>query len=59
MSMESLREQVRGQVFTDGDDGYEDARSVYNGMIDKRPHAVIGAVDEADVVAGVRYAAEG
>jgi FAD/FMN-containing dehydrogenase len=59
MSMDSLREQVRGQVFTDGDDGYEDARSVYNGMIDKRPLAVIGAVDDADVIAGVRYAAEG
>jgi FAD/FMN-containing dehydrogenase len=59
MSVESLREQVRGQIFTDGDDGYDEARSVYNGMIDKRPAVVIEAVDEADVIAGVRYASEG
>ena len=56
--MDSLIEQVRGEVFTDGDEGYEEARSVYNAMIDKRPAVVIGAVDDADVIAGVRYAAE-
>ena len=58
MSVDSLREQVRGEVFTEGDEGYDEARSVYNGMIDKRPAVVIGAVDDADVIAGVRYAAE-
>ncbi len=56
--MDSLREQVRGPIFIDGDDGYDEARSVYNGMIDKRPAVVIGALDDADVIAGVRYAAE-
>ena len=56
--MDSLLEEVRGEVFTDGDEGYEEARSVYNAMIDKRPAVVIGAVDDADVIAGVRYAAE-
>jgi FAD/FMN-containing dehydrogenase len=58
MSMDSLQEEVRGEVLVDGDVGYEEARLVYNGMIDKRPAVVIGAVDEADVIAGVRYAAE-
>jgi FAD/FMN-containing dehydrogenase len=58
MSMDSLREEVRGEVLVDGDVGYEEARLVYNGMIDKRPAVVIGAVDDADVIAGVRYAAE-
>ena len=58
MSMDSIREQVRGAVLVDGDVGYEEARLVYNGMIDKRPAVVIGAVDDADVIAGVRYAAE-
>ena len=58
MSMDSLREEVRGAVLVDGDVGYEEARLVYNGMIDKRPAVVIGAVDDADVIAGVRYAAE-
>ena len=58
MSLDSLLEEVRGEVFTDGDEGYEEARSVYNAMIDKRPAVVIGAVDDADVIAGVRYAAK-
>ena len=58
MSMDSLQEEVRGEVLVDGDVGYEEARLVYNGMIDKRPAVVIGAVDDADVIAGVRYAAE-
>ena len=58
MSMDSIREQVRGAVLVDGDVGYEEARLVYNGMINKRPAVVIGAVDDADVIAGVRYAAE-
>jgi FAD/FMN-containing dehydrogenase len=56
--MDSLQEEVRGEVLVDGDVGYEEARLVYNGMIDKRPAVVIGAVDDADVIAGVRYAAE-
>jgi FAD/FMN-containing dehydrogenase len=58
MSMDSLREEVRGEVLVDGDVGYEQARLVYSGMIDRRPAVVIGAVDDADVIAGVRYAAE-
>ena len=58
MSLDSLLEEVRGEVLTDGDEGYEEARSVYNAMIDKRPAVVIGAVDDADVIAGVRYAAK-
>lgn len=58
MSIDSLQEEVRGEVLVDGDVGYEEARLVYNGMIDKRPAVVIGAVDDADVIAGVRYAAE-
>ena len=58
MSVDSLHEEVRGEVFTDGDEGYDEARSVYNAMIDKRPAVMIGAVDDADVITGVRYAAE-
>src|SRR5665811_1894438 len=58
MSVDSLREEVRGAVFAEGDEGYEEARAVYNAMIDKRPAVVIGAVDDADVITGVRYAAE-
>jgi len=52
----TLGEQVRGMVVTSGDEGYEDARRVYNAMHDRRPKVVVQAADEADVIAAVRFA---
>ena len=37
MSMEQFRQAFRGPIFGPGDPGYDTARKVYNGMIDKRP----------------------
>lgn len=51
-----LREQVRGQVIEEGDADYEAARQVYNGMIDRRPAAVLRVSQAADVIAAVRFA---
>jgi len=51
-----LKSQVRGEVITPGDKGYEEARKVYNAMIDKRPVVIIRCVDVADVTAGVKVA---
>lgn len=53
---DSLREQVRGQVITPGDAGYDEARAVHNGMIDKRPAAVVRVSQVADVIASVNFA---
>jgi FAD/FMN-containing dehydrogenase len=41
-----------------GDPTYDDARAVYNGMIDRRPAAVARCADVSDVVACVRFAGE-
>ena len=57
-TMEQLREQVRGGVVSSEDEGYEEARKVYNAMIDKRPDAVVRCVDAGDVIAAVNYARE-
>jgi FAD/FMN-containing dehydrogenase len=57
-TIEQLREQVRGGVIAEGDDGYDEARAVYNAMIDKRPMAVVRAVNAGDVMAAVRFARE-
>ena len=59
LSIPTLREQIRGEVVAEGDDGYEEARRVYNAMIDKRPAVVVRAANADDVVAAVNFAREG
>jgi FAD/FMN-containing dehydrogenase len=53
-----LREQVRGDVVTPDDAGYEDARKVYNAMIDRRPGVVVRPANVEDVIAAVNFARE-
>ncbi len=55
-TIENMRERVRGQIFTAGDDGYDDARRVYNAMHDKRPQVVVRCENAGDVMAAVDYA---
>lgn len=45
-----------GTVLTPGDDGYDEARAVWNGMIDRRPSAVARCVDATDVQRAVAFA---
>ena len=54
--VEQLRSVVRGPVFEPGDDGYDDARTIYNVIHDRRPGAVVRAGSAADVVAAVNGA---
>jgi hypothetical protein len=54
----SLLERVQGQVLTPGEPGYEDARRVWNGNVDRRPLAVVRCADVADVQEAVRFARE-
>ena len=56
--VEQLKPQFRGPILTPSDEGYEAARKVYNGMIDKRPGAIARCLDVADVIAAVRAARE-
>jgi FAD/FMN-containing dehydrogenase len=54
----TLADRVRGQVIRPEDDDYEQARHVYNAMIDARPDLVVRCTGTDDVAATVRYAAE-
>jgi FAD/FMN-containing dehydrogenase len=47
---------LRGPVITPGAPGYDEARAVYNGMIDRHPAAIARCADTADVIACVRFA---
>jgi FAD/FMN-containing dehydrogenase len=49
----SFKSAFRGDVIERGDAGYDEARALYNGMIDKRPLLIARCVDAADVVAAV------
>lgn len=53
----ALSEQFGGQLISRGDPGYDEARAVYNAMIDRRPALLARCCDVADVIAGVRAAA--
>ena len=57
-NLEQLRARFRGEIIQPGDEGYDSARRVYNGMIDKRPALIAKCVDVADVIAAVDYGRE-
>jgi FAD/FMN-containing dehydrogenase len=56
LTMDEMQEQVRGDVIGPDDERYEDARHVYNAMIDRRPALVVRAVNAGDVMAAVSFA---
>jgi FAD/FMN-containing dehydrogenase len=58
MTIEQLRERTRGPVITAGEAGYDEARKVYNAMIDRRPLAVVRCANAGDVMATVDFARE-
>ena len=55
---EQLAAALRGDLITPGDPGYDDARAVYNAMIDKHPAAIARCRDTADVITCVNFARE-
>jgi FAD/FMN-containing dehydrogenase len=56
--LEELKAGFTGELLVPGEPGYEEARRVHNGLIDKRPTVVARCRDTADVVDAVRFARE-
>ena len=52
----ALRGKVRGTVALPGEDGYDAARTIWNGMIDRRPALVVRCLGAADVINAVNLA---
>ena len=53
--IEAFASQIRGKVVLPEDSNYENARKVYNAMIDKRPGMIVKCVDVADVMYAVNF----
>ena len=58
ISVQEFRGSLRGVLFEPQDKGYDDARKVYNGMIDKHPRMIVQCADVADVIRSVNFARE-
>jgi FAD/FMN-containing dehydrogenase len=57
-ALAGLRETVRGPVIAPDDPGYDDARSIWNALIDRRPALIVQCSGAADVVDAVNFARE-
>ena len=51
-----LAAALRGKLVRPGDPDYDDVRTLYNAMIDKRPALIAQCVDVADVITAVGFA---
>src|SRR5438270_5610172 len=54
-SISQLRGQIRGSVIEPTDPRYDEARKVYNAMIDRKPRLIARCADVADVMAAVNF----
>jgi hypothetical protein len=57
-SLAALQAQMRGSLVRPSDPEYDQARKVYNGMIDRRPALIARCQDVADVISAVHFARE-
>jgi len=55
-TINSLRESFQGTIITAEDSGYDEARTVWNGMFDKHPLLVARCLSTSDVIKAVNFA---
>jgi FAD/FMN-containing dehydrogenase len=55
-SVEQFGTGLRGKLLARGDNGYDETRSIWNAMIDKRPALIAQCADAADVIHAVNFA---
>jgi len=56
--LEALSKNLKGRILVEGNDDYDAARKVWNGMIDRKPAAIAQCLDSDDVISAVRFARE-
>lgn len=55
-ALQGLKTKLRGPLLTPGDPGYEESRTVWNAMIDRKPAFVVRCLGVSDVIASVSFA---
>jgi FAD/FMN-containing dehydrogenase len=56
--LDNLKTGLKGPVMGPGDAGYDEARGVWNAMIDRKPALIVRCLGTGDVIACVRFARE-
>src|SRR6516165_8545531 len=54
-TLEAFKARLRGELLQANDAGYETARQVYNGIIDRHPRLIVRCANVADVIAAVHF----
>src|SRR3982751_2172490 len=54
--IKEFRGSLRGQLLLAGNDGYDQARKIWNGVFDRHPALIARCADSADVVKAVNFA---
>jgi FAD/FMN-containing dehydrogenase len=57
-AVDALRPNLRGEAILPGQAGYDDARTVWNAMIDRRPALALRCMGAADIIRSIRFARE-
>ena len=55
-ALAALRGKLRGAAVLPGEDGYDQARSIWNAMVDRRPGMIVRCAGAADVIEAVKLA---
>lgn len=56
LGLDDLKKQLRGPVVLPGESPYDQCRSVWNAMTDRRPAAIVRCLGVSDVIAAVNFA---